>query len=443
MPSVCLIAMLPLVAACNSLLETAGLERESGQEAIAPPPETAQVNPVAAPQPQNIKSPVQADAALIADIQTMLANLGYDPGPADGIMGPRTKAAVQQFQATSNMPVDGNVSPALESALQREYNVQTEVAEPPAGDPSARALKAALAEPGGRGGSDKPASTRVYGDVEQPYYEAGDKYIYSTGRVETAARTEGGLVHWVVNDGTRYTIAKNFVTPPIEWRSKSGSVEATVTTSSDVSWPPANANNVSFMATPKISDTGARLYESWSGEWTCGTEGQSTIAVPAGKFDVIRIACEKTTDKSSERHRRVWHYAPAIRHYVRKEESTFAGGQPSVADLVAVRPGRDSWSRSASSGFNWAIQKLLERGAVGQSVAWDIGDNGIEFDITVTGQTTTRSNVVCRRYRLDRKNPGKPRMFPALACRDGVTGRWKIPGLEKGSIMPADVIASR
>jgi hypothetical protein len=128
---------------------------------------------------------------------------------------------------------------------------------------------------------------------------------------------------------------------------------------------------------------------------------------------------------------------------VRKEETSVMGGQPTVVDLIAVRPGRDTWSRPARSGFNWAIQKLLERGAVGESVEWEVSDNGTEFDITLTGQTKTADNVTCRRYILVRRKPGQPRTFPALACRDGVSGRWKIPGLEKGSVMPADVLASR
>ena len=31
-------------------------------------------------------------------IQTALHRLGYDPGPADGLFGPKTRAAIRRFQ---------------------------------------------------------------------------------------------------------------------------------------------------------------------------------------------------------------------------------------------------------------------------------------------------------------------------------------------------------
>jgi len=47
---------------------------------------------------------------LTKNIQSGLAKLGYDPGPADGVAGPETRAAVREYQAHANVPVDGNVS---------------------------------------------------------------------------------------------------------------------------------------------------------------------------------------------------------------------------------------------------------------------------------------------------------------------------------------------
>lgn len=45
------------------------------------------------------------------EIQTRLKALDYDPGPIDGAMGPRTRAAIKQFQADQNITVDGVVGP--------------------------------------------------------------------------------------------------------------------------------------------------------------------------------------------------------------------------------------------------------------------------------------------------------------------------------------------
>jgi S1-C subfamily serine protease len=49
----------------------------------------------------------------------LLAQRGYSPGPADGITGPRTRAAVRAFQRDRGIPVDGEVSEALLDELEK------------------------------------------------------------------------------------------------------------------------------------------------------------------------------------------------------------------------------------------------------------------------------------------------------------------------------------
>lgn len=50
---------------------------------------------------------------LTADIQYSLTNLGYSPGPIDGIAGRGTKAAIRAYQADNGLLVDGRVSNQL------------------------------------------------------------------------------------------------------------------------------------------------------------------------------------------------------------------------------------------------------------------------------------------------------------------------------------------
>jgi peptidoglycan hydrolase-like protein with peptidoglycan-binding domain len=54
----------------------------------------------------------------IADLQWQLAVHGYDPGASDGSLGLRTEAAIRQYQADANLPVDGRASMALLEHLQ-------------------------------------------------------------------------------------------------------------------------------------------------------------------------------------------------------------------------------------------------------------------------------------------------------------------------------------
>ncbi|MFV9567746.1 peptidoglycan-binding domain-containing protein [Thermoanaerobacter mathranii] len=47
----------------------------------------------------------------VLQLQMILQSLGYDPGPIDGIFGPRTKNAVMRFQRDNGLKVDGIVGP--------------------------------------------------------------------------------------------------------------------------------------------------------------------------------------------------------------------------------------------------------------------------------------------------------------------------------------------
>lgn len=61
--------------------------------------------------------------AATRDVQEKLTLLGYEPGPVDGLMGPKTRAAVRQFQTDAEIKVDGIVGPqtrrALDEAIDR------------------------------------------------------------------------------------------------------------------------------------------------------------------------------------------------------------------------------------------------------------------------------------------------------------------------------------
>lgn len=50
-------------------------------------------------------------------LQRRLAELGYNPGPLDGIFGSRTEAAVREFQRRAGLQTDGIVGPATRLPL--------------------------------------------------------------------------------------------------------------------------------------------------------------------------------------------------------------------------------------------------------------------------------------------------------------------------------------
>jgi len=66
----------------------------------------------------------------ITRVQRGLASLGYDPGPADGILGPKTRVAIRAFEAREGLPVTGAISGRLEAAIRSANPVVAGKASP-------------------------------------------------------------------------------------------------------------------------------------------------------------------------------------------------------------------------------------------------------------------------------------------------------------------------
>jgi|GEM_PF-629901 len=112
---------------------------------------------VPAPQPAPKWTPPPGPA-LIADVQRGLARLGYDPGPADGVAGEKTRRAIRRFQTRVGLAADGVASSALKAAIDREINRQAaaETAPPP---------QTAAASPPGAGASANEVRTQALVDA--------------------------------------------------------------------------------------------------------------------------------------------------------------------------------------------------------------------------------------------------------------------------------------
>ena len=59
---------------------------------------------------------LRADVA-VRDAQMALRDQGHDPGPIDGIMGPRTSAALRDFQQKENLTVTGQLDAETHARL--------------------------------------------------------------------------------------------------------------------------------------------------------------------------------------------------------------------------------------------------------------------------------------------------------------------------------------
>ncbi len=119
------------------------------------PPEEAGARYVPAPSRETV-----------AEIQRLLAELGYDPGNADGAAGAQTEQAIRRYQAEVGLPVDGRPSQPLRAHLattaeQRRAAARGPLAAPRAPGEADRSQELvdellALADRGQRAGAAQP-----------------------------------------------------------------------------------------------------------------------------------------------------------------------------------------------------------------------------------------------------------------------------------------------
>ncbi len=100
-------------------LDTEALDRaDEAVERFTPGTPDPAANGVFADTPWD--APSLDDEAAIARAQTLLAKLGYDIGPADGAVGPRTRDAVEAYQAAAGLAVTGVIDATLLEQLDTD-----------------------------------------------------------------------------------------------------------------------------------------------------------------------------------------------------------------------------------------------------------------------------------------------------------------------------------
>ena len=105
----------------------------------------------------------------ISRIQQKLVEQGYDPGPVDGIIGPKTVSAVKQFQKHKNLTVTGKLDDSTIAALGLQPPARAR-AQGQAGEARNTTKETSLPEPPERPQPEKSA------------FFAGGRDAYTTSR---------------------------------------------------------------------------------------------------------------------------------------------------------------------------------------------------------------------------------------------------------------------
>jgi TPR repeat protein len=85
----------------------------------------------------NNPPPLPAPTQLIREVQTRLARLGYASGTADGVMGQKTRDAIEAFQRAERLPATGEASEMLSRLLENKLASRRERIKPASPPPAA------------------------------------------------------------------------------------------------------------------------------------------------------------------------------------------------------------------------------------------------------------------------------------------------------------------
>ncbi len=356
------VALLLLISGCSHVPDKAATPAQPSASAASPP------KPAPAARP--------ADPEVRAT-QDYLARLGYYGGPIDGINGPKTRAAVANYQTDSGLPPDGKVSRDLIARL--------------AGAPST------------------PAQRDKVDRVAGPFYEPGDAYVYTDGQVETVLSTSESRVTWHDAKGEQWSADFDFTVP-----TRRSDPEADVASLQSFKWPLRVGARASYTVKTAASDH--------VGHWQCVVEGREQTAVVAGTFDSYKIVCRQGDDPLGTAASRTWYYAPAIGHYVRYVDNAANDGRS--RDLVAVSPGEMGWPPEARTGLEWAVSHALDAQPGTQAVPWQSSAVAARFVIEPGSEVDVGQSGECRRFKQTRiAADTTKRVYPGVACR--VQSRWR------------------
>ena len=371
------------------------------------PETTTQVPPAPPPQP--------ATTSDIRKIQAGLAKLGFKPGPIDGKYGRKTKRAILKYQRAHGLPEDGETTVALRAHIESTL--------------AARPRRTNSGNTASTGESQRQTESEPR--LPLAAYVQGSEYVYQNGEVDRVESVKPDEIKWRRSDSEYLIGAPNFLLPAKYWETSEMRGKAILTGGDKNLWPSQENETKSFQVVKTVIDRADENKMTRTEErWSCANEGRRRLTVPAGTFETVRLVCTRDEEGGNTSARRVWDYAPAIRHYVRLDEFTRDEPNARRRELVAIRPGASNWPPVARAALERRLVAALGETAVGNAVEWKSSGIPTEVKVELTSEYIDSMGRQCRRYRQIWSQGSRERHYPGVACRDK-SGKWRLPVAER------------
>lgn len=254
----------------------------------------------------------------------------------------------------------------------------------------------------------------------------GETYGYSDGRIDTVISVDGERVTWRNRYGVDVVSARNFVIPPLSWQSRTR--KSVLETDAPLThlWPLKTGTEGPRFATKQLvtwTDGSGRTYEG-EREWQCAVQGTATVTVPVGTFDTFKINCYRYYPNGSiKRQTRSYYYAPALNHYVKRED-TYLRGRGRTADLVSAGFNSTIFPADEQRDLTAALFKVLDQGADGKTVTWRRPNGMVTVGMTPLKSYNSESGAVCRQYESAYAYAGRTRTNVRDVCKTN-DGGWR------------------
>lgn len=159
-------------------------------------------------------------------------------------------------------------------------------------------------------------------DNALPTYAVGEAFTYNDGRTDTVIEQRGDKVTWRTGNGVIQKGYRNFLIPFFAWQNRTRRSRSQITAKPDMLWPLATGNEQSFEVKQTITSNDGLTTNEFDQSWRCVVEGTEKVTIPAGTFDTYRISCFRYVPGTSFwRQTKTFNYAPAVGHYVVREDT--------------------------------------------------------------------------------------------------------------------------